>query len=281
MSDSGQIIIKKVKKVSGGGHHGGAWKVAYADFVTAMMAFFLLMWLLNATTEDQRKGVADYFNPTIPISQVSGGGSQVLNGASVFSEDKLIRDGSGGARGTQNTAETGDETGDETEKKKRKKEEAEKNAQEKALEALNESLQRKMSEGSGDGLEQHIKTKITPDGLVIEIVEIDGRPLFEVGSKKASKIMHLLMEAVANSLENVNNDIAIVGHTDSLAYSGRRDYSNWELSTDRANTARRLLIGSGFAAEKINRVAGKADTEPLLEDAFSPQNRRIAIAILK
>lgn len=267
MSGTDQVIIKKIKKVSGEGHHGGAWKVAYADFVTAMMAFFLLMWLLNATTEDQRKGIADYFDPTIPISQVSGGGSGPLNGSSVFSEDKLTRDGRGGSR---NKNEPSGNSGEKSEAERAN-----------ALEKLDAQLKQQMQAGNNGTLEQHIKTHLTPEGLVIEIVEVDGRPLFEVGSKKASKTMQLLMEAVASSLEFVNNDIAIVGHTDSLSYSGHREYSNWELSTDRANTARRLLISSGLSPEKIDKVTGKADTEPLVEDSFAPQNRRISIAILK
>lgn len=270
MSDD-QPIIKKVKKVSAEGHHGGAWKVAYADFVTAMMAFFLLMWLLNATTEDQRKGIADYFNPTVPISQISGGGTDVLNGSTIFAEKTLAKDGSGGAKATQGNAEKdkGGESDDE----------AERNA--KDLKSVEESLREEIAGSDDAGLAQHIQTRVTPEGLVIELVDTDGRPLFDVGSTNASATLHLLLKAVTSSLTLVENEISIVGHTDGLAYSGARNYSNWELSTDRANVARRLMVEDGFPQAKIDEVAGKADTEPLVDDRFAPQNRRISITILR
>ncbi len=272
-----QPIIKKVKKVSAEGHHGGAWKVAYADFVTAMMAFFLLMWLLNATTEDQRKGIADYFNPTVPISQISGGGSDVLNGSTIFAENTLAKDGSGGSKTTQN------EAGD--------KEEGEKDAgQDKGdhaagapsnLEAIEQNLLDQIDGEDADSLVRHIQTHVTPEGLVIELVDVDGSPLFNVGSTNASATLHLLLKAVTSSLSLVENEISIVGHTDSLAYSGARDYSNWELSTDRANVARRLMVAEGFPQNMIDAVSGKADTEPLVDDRYAPQNRRISITILR
>lgn len=269
MADN-QPIIKKVKKVAAEEHHGGAWKVAYADFVTAMMAFFLLMWLLNATTEDQRKGIADYFNPTVPISQISGGGSDVLNGSTIFAEKTLAKDGSGGAKATQGIADeekntVSDENGDAAEK----------------LKSLEESLHDQIAGSEDKGLSQHIQTRVTPEGLVIELVDTDGSPLFDVGSTNASSTLHLLLRAVTSSLSLVENDISIVGHTDSLAYSGARDYSNWELSTDRANVARRLMVQQGFPQGMIDEVAGKADTEPLVDDRYAPQNRRISITILR
>ncbi len=271
MSKTDQIIIKRVKKVTGGGHHGGAWKVAYADFVTAMMAFFLLMWLLNATTEEQRKGIADYFNPTIPISQISGGGSGVLNGSSVFSDDSLAKNGTG------STSTFSPRSSEPKEKSDNKL-----NADEqKALEGVKQNLLQRALAQDGDSLSRHIQTRMTPEGLVIELVEVDGSPLFEVGSSRPSKTMRRLLEVVANAISIVANDLAIVGHTDSLAYANDRDYSNWELSTDRANMARRLMEAAGMDPRQINEVAGKADTEPLTPDPLAPQNRRISITLLK
>ncbi|MFQ5562713.1 MAG: flagellar motor protein MotB [Parvularculaceae bacterium] len=269
MSQSDQIIIKRVKKVSGEGHHGGAWKVAYADFVTAMMAFFLLMWLLNATTEEQRKGIADYFNPAIPISQVSGGGSDMFNGATVFSEDTLAKNGAGGSEAfsrESQKADAADGSDDE---------------EEKTLEGVKKDLLKRALEDEGDSLARHIQTRMTPEGLVIELVEVDGSPLFELGSSQPSKTMRRLLEIVADAISIVANDVAIVGHTDSRAYSNGRAYSNWELSTDRANTARRLMVDAGMDLNQIREVAGKADTEPLTPDPLAPQNRRISITLLK
>ena len=272
-----QPIIKKVKKVSAEGHHGGAWKVAYADFVTAMMAFFLLMWLLNATTEDQRKGIADYFNPTVPISQISGGGTDVLNGSTIFAEKTLAKDGSGGAKTTQN--EGSDDEKGEFEPRQERGENAAGGPSE--MESFEENLQAQIESDDTNNLARHIQTHVTPEGLVIELVDVDGSPLFDVGSTNASPTLHLLLKAVTSSLALVENEISIVGHTDSLAYSGARDYSNWELSTDRANIARRLMVENGFPQNMIDAVSGKADTEPLVDDRYAPQNRRISITILR
>jgi len=272
VSDSDQIIIKRVKKVSGEGHHGGAWKVAYADFVTAMMAFFLLMWLLNATTEDQRKGIADYFNPTIPLSPVSAGGSDMLNGSTVFTDKTLAKDGSGGAKSHQSSP---------SKQPKSEEQKSIQEAQQAALEAVEEDLLNQIGGEENQSLARHIQMRVTPEGLVIELVDTDSNPLFDVGSTNASATMKLLLDVVAQSLLLVQNKISIVGHTDGLAYSGVRDYTNWELSTDRAHMARRLMVGAGLPLTQINEVAGKADTEPLVEDRFAPQNRRISITILK
>jgi chemotaxis protein MotB len=260
-----------VKKVVGGGHHGGAWKVAYADFVTAMMAFFLLMWLLNATTEDQRKGIADYFNPSIPISQVSGGGKDALQGSAVFSEKQLAQDGSGG-----------DHTMAKEEPKKLKRGNAEKSkAEEGALKNVEDDLLQKALAENADSLAKHIQTRMTPDGLVIELVDVEDRPLFESGSAEPSRTMVKLLEIVASAITEVTNKVAVVGHTDSTPYTSRRDYTNWELSSDRANAARRLMIAAGMSVSQVAEVSGKADTEPLTADKSAPQNRRISITLLR
>lgn len=276
------IIIKKKKVIAGGGHHGGAWKVAYADFVTAMMAFFLLMWLLNATTEDQRKGLADYFNPSIPISKVSGGGSGALNGSSVFTDEQLSRDGTGAVNEYPNSREipvngpensmdaplegngVDDEIGDA----------------EKSLETVQSEIAAETMTALEGDLAKHIQTRMTPDGLVIELVDSDGEPLYNVGSSNPSRTLYDLLEVIAPVLATVSNNMAIVGHTDALAFSNNADYTNWELSTDRAHAARRMLIKNGIPMGQIKQVTGKADTEPFSEDPYAPQNRRIAITLL-
>lgn len=277
------IIIKRVKKVSGEGHHGGAWKVAYADFVTAMMAFFLLMWLLNATTEDQRKGIADYFNPSIPISQVSAGGSGTLGGSSVFSEEESAQTGSGGIDMVPNSRPEkpeGTQLALATKAPSKGEEDRAKEEEGKLRAIEGDLLERALAENS-DTLLKHIQTRMTPDGLVIELVDADDEPLYQLGSAHPSATMEMLLSVVASVIGEVSNDIAIVGHTDARPYSGKRDYTNWELSTDRANTARRLMVAAGMNQRQIAEVAGKADTEPLTDDPLAPQNRRISITLLR
>ena len=273
VADSDSVVIKKVKKVSGHGHHGGAWKVAYADFVTAMMAFFLLMWLLNATTEDQRKGIADYFNPTIPVSQVSGGGTGALNGESVFAEKTLAKTGSGGRKNVQT-----DTDADKRAAQQREEAEAKRQA---AMKALEQNLRAQLNSADAKGLARHFQTRISEKGLVIELVEVDGSALFEVGSSTPSPVMRALLDIVAKNLRLITNKISVAGHTDSLSFSTLSNYSNWELSSDRANTARRLMVNAGLEGNQIDEVVGKANTDPLVEDRSAPQNRRISITILK
>ena len=262
MSNELAPIIVRRKKIyaTDAGHHGGAWKVAYADFVTAMMAFFLLMWLLNATTEEQRKGLADYFSPVIPLASVSGGGAGALNGSSMLSQDTLIQDG------------TGAENRDGTNTYKNAKDDE-------ALEARVEALNKAVSEDKSD-LSDHIKFKISSSGLVIELVDQTDRPLFTSGSAYPSETLKKLTLMVADGFSDVGNQLKIVGHTDAHTYADGTNYSNWELSSDRANAARRLLMGHGFPGDQISEVSGKSFTEPLSEDPLSPQNRRISITLL-
>ncbi|WP_425409228.1 flagellar motor protein MotB [Hyphococcus sp.] len=281
-ANAAPIIIKKKKVIAGGGHHGGAWKVAYADFVTAMMAFFLLMWLLNATTEDQRKGLADYFNPSIPISKVSGGGSGALNGSSVFTDEQLSRDGTGAVNEYPNSREipvNGPENSMDA-PLEGKGVDNEIGAAQKSLEAVQNEINAESIQALEGNLAKHIQTRMTPDGLVIELVDADGQPLYDIGSSNPSRILDDLLKVVGPVLATVSNNMAIVGHTDALAFSRSASYSNWELSTDRAHAARRMLITNGIASAQIKEVTGKADTEPFSEDPYAPQNRRIAIILL-
>lgn len=266
------IIIKRKKVVKGGGHHGGAWKVAYADFVTAMMAFFLLMWLLNATTEEQRKGLADYFNPTIPISRISGGGSDALNGSSIFTEETLARMGTGASheRSVESPA-----TAKEAEEKT-----AAEAAEEKAIAENLQSLKDSLGEKSHQ-LSEHLMIKMSPEGIVLELVDSESTPLFPVGRSQPSDLLVELLETVSETFGTFENDIKIVGHTDNRRYRNDAMYDNWNLSADRANTARRLLVRSGVSRDRIREVSGKADTDPLIkEDPSAAQNRRISITIL-
>jgi chemotaxis protein MotB len=266
------IIIKRRKVVKAAGHHGGAWKVAYADFVTAMMAFFLLMWLLNATTEEQRKGLADYFNPTIPISRISGGGSDALNGSSIFTEETLARMGTGASH--ERTVESSAAGKDASEKT------AAEAAEEKAIAENLQSLKESLGEKSHQ-LSEHLMIKMSPEGIVLELVDSESTPLFPVGRSQPSELLVELLDTVSETFGTFDNDIKIVGHTDNRRYRNDAMYDNWNLSADRANTARRLLMRSGVSRDRIREVSGKADTDPLIkEDPSAAQNRRISITIL-
>lgn len=262
------IIIKRKKVVQGDGHHGGAWKVAYADFVTAMMAFFLLMWLLNATTEEQRKGIADYFNPTIPVSRISGGGSDGLNGSSMFTEDTYAKMGTGGTRAV--TIDTPKKEGSTT-------------AADASAEEVAENLQNLRAELSEEAkqLSEHLMIKMSPEGMVLEIIDSDSSPLFMVGSSNPTPLLQKLLTSISGSLDAFRNDIKIVGHTDSLQYRLDANYDNWNLSTDRANMIRKLLLDEGMMPSRLKEVSGRADTDPLApNDPSASQNRRISIVIL-
>lgn len=280
-SVQGPTIIKRKKVYKADGHHGGAWKVAYADFVTAMMAFFLLMWLLNATTEEQRKGIADYFNPTIPISRISGGGSDGLNGSSIFSEDTYAKMGTGANR--KETVENpayGDgktkEAPDQTEDVDTLAKQAEEKQIADELQGLKESLSAESRQ-----LSEHLMIKMSPEGIVLEITDSESTPLFPLGRSEPSETMVQLIDVVAESFAEFDNDIKIVGHTDSHRYRNGAIYDNWNLSADRANAARRLLSRADIPSDRIREVSGKADTDPLVkDDPQAAQNRRISITIL-
>jgi len=292
------IMIKRKKVIAGGGHHGGAWKVAYADFVTAMMAFFLLMWLLNATSEEQRKGLADYFNPTLPISRTSAGGAGMLKGDTIFTDESASGTRPEGAPPKPTHREPGKPLEGEAAAPDAPPGEnaahggpsklnpdaaaqlAAEQAEQKRLEEISRQVAEAMRQAEEGALQQHFLLRMTPEGLVIEIIDAHDQPLFASASAEPAPILPVLIDVLVPVLEETTNDIAVVGHTDAVPFGGAR-YSNWELSADRANTARRLLTGRGLPEGRINRVTGKAAVDPLLPDANAPQNRRIAITLLR
>ena len=245
MSDSNArpIIIKK-KIVKGGGHHGGAWKVAYADFVTAMMAFFLMMWLINATSEEQKGGIADYFSPDIPMSERSAAGDGMLSGESLMTQGDLADDES---------------DTDFTEMQV----------------TLSEQLNGEAEPGD---LTQHLLIHMTDDGLVIEIVDIGSRSLFETGSAVPSALLRRIVEVLSPVIGRARNRIGISGHTDSSRFVGG-NYDNWELSSDRANVMRRLMKNARVSEDRFVSVEGRAATEPLSKDRNAPENRRVSITL--
>ena len=276
-SNTAPIIIKRKKVSLGGGHHGGAWKVAYADFVTAMMAFFMLMWLLNATTEKQRKGIADYFSPSIPINRVSGGGEGSFGGTSVFSEEIRTQDGTGASaanptEGRQARGQTGMSDGEEA----------------RAKEAAAETQRNIEARLAGMGGEsptmkralQHVITRVTDEGLLVEIFDLPGDPLFEEGTDIPSPVMHDVTAMLTQVFGLVTNDIAVQGHVRSYPIT-LRDTPIWELSTGRAQKMRLLLQESGLPEGRIARVTGKADRELVVRNPMAGRNNRIEMILLR
>jgi chemotaxis protein MotB len=292
------IIIKKVKKVSGGGHHGGAWKVAYADFVTAMMAFFLLMWLINATSPEQKKGIADYFAPAA-VSESRSGSGGVLGGKSFDSEG--ARD-SGYSSMTMSERAAAPRSGneDDNSNKNKKRSNANENAagSDSSKDALNKAAAKSeadMFEKAAVSLRQamrdmpelaelskHLIIDQTPEGMRIQIVDQEGRSMFQAGSVEPYPRTQLLLREIAKVINRLPNRITISGHTDASQVESTNGYTNWELSSDRANAARRIFQKSGVRSNRIYQVAGKASSEPLFpDDPYMSANRRISVVLLR
>ena len=300
MSDERPIIIKKVKKVSGGGHHGGAWKVAYADFVTAMMAFFLLMWLVNATSPEQKQGIADYFSPAA-VSLSSSGASGVLGGNSFDSEgardsglssvslnnntpaprSRINGDTDGDARGTATNQDGKAPPGRDASEDAMKKAMAVREAAE--FESVAQSLRQAMSDMPElTELSKNLIIDQTPEGMRIQIVDQEGRSMFPPGEAEPFDRTRLLLQQVSKVLQRLPNRVTISGHTDASQFELENGYSNWELSADRANATRRVFQDSGLNLDRIYQVSGKAGSEPLFpDDPYMSANRRISVVILR
>jgi chemotaxis protein MotB len=269
------IIIKRVKK---GGHsaHGGAWKIAYADFVTAMMAFFLLMWLLGSTSEGDKKGISDYFSAPLKVAMAGGPGAGASN--SVLP--------GGGADLTQKAGQSRRGDGNDPILKKKaldalRAEAAKQDA--KKMAALSAKISAVISNNPRLAeYSNQIRLQTTPDGLQIQIVDDQRRPMFDSGSAVVKSYMREILREIGSALNGVENKISLDGHTDRAPYgSGERGYSNWELSADRANASRRELVAAGMPDDKLARVVGLASSillEP--DDPLSPANRRISIIVM-
>lgn len=274
------VIIKRKKIVAGGGHHGGAWKVAYADFVTAMMAFFLLMWLLNATTEKQRKGLADYFSPNVPISRVSGGGEGQFGGESVFTEDTLPRDGIGATemRPTETIKSRG-ESGLAVE------DGASAASTEDEIDRMKESFDKALQGMSGESMAakdllEHIVTRVTDEGLVVEVFDLEDAGLFGTGTAEPTELMQGLAGVLVELGALVSNNVAVEGHV-RAAPVVLIENPVWDLSSARANVARQLLEEGGFEPARLHRVTGHADREPAVTDPMAKRNNRLEVIFLR
>jgi chemotaxis protein MotB len=279
------ILIKKIKKGGGAGHHGGAWKVAYADFVTAMMAFFLLMWLINTTSPEQKRGIADYFAPA-SVSETSSGAGGILAGSALGS-DGSKSSGSSDVIEELAPSSQNPNDGDATEGSKAqapadpntdtdlKREEA---AFQSAAQSLRQALQ-DMPELAE--LSKNIIIDETPEGLRIQLVDQEGRSMFAPNSVQPNDRAKLLLRAVSKVINQLPNRISIYGHT-SANSNGTKAEGDWQLSAGRANASRQVLQAAGVDPDRVYQVSGKAGSEPLYpDDPTLPGNRRIAIVLLR
>lgn len=325
---NGTIIIKKIKKSGHAAHHGGAWKVAYADFVTAMMAFFLLLWLLNVTTDVQKRGIADYFEPTLSVKSEYSGSGGILGGKAVGKPGAMQQDAVAPsvsipipAERQPDDGEDGEESGDPRKavdpgdpaksldpgdpQRADKPKPADKSAaadfaakldkiseaaaaksaaerEERQFAAAEFALRQAMQDIPDlRNLAENLIVDRTPEGLRIQIVDQDKTSMFPLGSSEMSDPAKKLMALVTQVVQRLPNKISVSGHTDATPFARAGSYGNWELSADRANASRRALVAAGLPAERIAKVVGVADRDPMIADQpNSPRNRRISMVLL-
>jgi chemotaxis protein MotB len=253
-----------------GGHHGGAWKVAYADFVTAMMAFFLLMWLLGATTEKQRKGIADYFAPTLmKMRQGAGGGTGLLGGSSLTDVDKYPH--RAGQTGTKTLTVPRDTTGGAKEGA----------AMTKKMEQMKSKLEQRMNASEKLKKLAHIlKITVTPDGIRIDMGDDTDFSMFQLGTTVLTPDAVQLLRVLSGVLKDESGDLTVRGHTDALQWKRGEITNNWSLSAGRAEATRQELMRDGLLENRFRKIEGVADREPLIEDnPTDARNRRMSIML--
>ncbi len=268
------IIVKRIKKVAGG-HHGGAWKIAYADFVTAMMAFFLLMWLLGSTAKGDLEGIAAYFKTPLKVAMQGGSGSG--------DSSSVIKGG-----GADMTRKTGQIKKGETEAEKKSYNLKAAQAELERIETANLKQLKKRLEKAIDAnptlrqFKRQLLIDITSEGLRIQIVDEQNRPMFNLASAELQPYTKIILREIGPVLNDVKNRVSLSGHTDDKPYANaNRGYSNWELSADRANASRRELIAGGMDEAKVLRVVGLASSVPFNQAApHDPVNRRISIIVM-
>ncbi|NIJ15524.1 flagellar motor protein MotB [Sphingobium vermicomposti] len=268
------IIVKKIIVEGHGGHHGGAWKVAYADFVTAMMAFFLLMWLLGATTEKQRKGLADYFTPTlVEMKMGSAGSNGLFGGDSMVSKENYPTTGGQGNLAItipRDASGTKDQGGKATRAADRAK-----------FEAVKKELEARMARNKGMAkLRRNVRFTETREGLRIDLIDESNFAMFAMGTDRLLPQARELVSEVAGVVRGMPNPLIVRGHTDSLPYSSGQSMNNWMLSSARAEATRKTLAASGIGNDRFARIEGVADREPFAKgDVYDPRNRRMSIIL--
>jgi chemotaxis protein MotB len=269
------IIVKKIKK---GSHaaHGGAWKIAYADFVTAMMAFFLLMWLLGSTSEGDKKGIADYFQSPLKVALLNGGSGS-------GDSSSLLKGGGQDLTRSSGQVKRGDVTAPRNTINLQALRQEQRAAEAAQLQALSQQVAAEFK--NNEKLAKYasqIKLDMTRDGLRIQIVDAMARPMFDSGSALVKPGLRELLRVIGGVLAEVPNRLTVEGHTDALPFAGGdRGYSNWELSADRANASRRELVAGGLTEQRVLRVIGLASSQPFdHQNPNEPQSRRIAIIVM-
>ncbi|UZW55012.1 OmpA family protein [Sphingobium sp. JS3065] len=268
------IIVKKIVVEGHGGHHGGAWKVAYADFVTAMMAFFLLMWLLGATTEKQRKGLADYFTPTlVQVKEGSAGSNGMFGGDSMTAKENYPTTGGQGNLAItipRDASGTKDQGGKATKAADRAK-----------FESIKKELEARMAKRQGMArLRKNIRFTETREGLRIDLIDEADFAMFAMGTDRLLPQARGLVDEVAKTIRTMPNPLIVRGHTDGLPYSSGQTMNNWMLSSARAEATRKALAASGIGNDRFARIEGVADREPFAKgDVYDPRNRRMSIIL--
>jgi chemotaxis protein MotB len=278
------IIVKKVIVEGGGGHHGGAWKVAYADFVTAMMAFFLLLWLLGATNEAKRKGIADYFSPTlVKMREQSAGSNGMFGGDSITGEDNYPQKAS--QTGTRSITIPRDTTGGPREGATEERKVAQGLTPEqkaRKLSSLRERVsQRVQSDGGLKRIANQIRFVQAVEGIRIDLVDDADFSMFRLGTTVLVPEANKLLQIIGEAVKAETSQLTIRGHTDALPWRQGQVASNWSLSSGRAEATRQALMRFGVAEPRFRRIEGVSDREPLIaKDPFDPRNRRISITLV-
>ena len=267
------IIVKKIIVEGHGGHHGGAWKVAYADFVTAMMAFFLLMWLLGATTEKQRKALADYFTPTlVELKMASAGSTGLLGGDSLMGKENYPTTG---GQGNLSITIPRDATGTKEQGGK-----AMRAADRQKFESIKKELEARMTRKGMAKLRKNVRFTETREGLRIDLIDEADFAMFAMGTDQLVPQARALIGEVAKVVETMPNPLIVRGHTDGLPYASGRTMNNWMLSSSRAEATRKALADNGIVNARFARIEGVADREPFIKgDAYDPRNRRMSIIL--
>ena len=270
------VIIKKVVKGGGHGHHGGSWKIAYADFVTAMMAFFMLLWLLANTTEEQKNGIADYFSPSAPSLQ-SSGNDGVMGGQSLDSQGSKNQ----GSVMLSITSPQASASADAS--KDNPVDEMIAKREEDRFQMAEEKLETEIHDDPElRDFQEHIIVDLTPEGMRIQIVDSKDRAMFKPGTAELMPYAKRIIKGVAKIINDLPNRIKVSGHTDATPFHGPNGQGNWELSSLRANAARQELTSDNVSPERLYEVTGKAGTEPLFpEDPKGAANRRISIVLMR
>jgi chemotaxis protein MotB len=251
------IIIKKVKKVQGGGHHGGSWKVAFADFMTGMMAFFLLMWLVNMTTKPQKEELAKYFQEYSIFAEGGAGGTTQMIATEQAQPAAQITVTQAPAAASGATEGEGTAAG---------------------LEQLKDQLQKEIEQRLAD-LKDQVRIEVVEGGVKVDIMDKEGNPMFPLGSTTLTESGQKILKVLCDNIKNTTNRIEIEGHTDAVSYA-KKEFGNWELSTSRASAARLEVEKNGIQPSRLLRVSGYAATEPIIKDnPFDPRNRRISLRL--